>query len=57
MTETLALAADVAILLWLIGTWFYEGNHRRCKVTVVCSHCGKKTDTECVAHRSALRPV
>lgn len=38
---------DAAILLWLIGTWFYEGHHRRCTVRQVCSKCGEVTDLHC----------
>lgn len=52
-TETGAFIADILILAWLVGTWFYEGHHRKCKVTVVCSHCGKETDQTCNAdHRN-----
>jgi len=40
---------DAAILFWLIGTWFYEGHHRRCKVEVVCPKCGENHNECCKA--------
>lgn len=43
------LFVDVAILAWLIGTWFYEGHHRRCRVEVECKSCGAKADHDCSA--------
>lgn len=49
MTEKLALLADVLILVWLIGTWFYEGHHRRCKVDMICSRCDEKATHDCKA--------
>lgn len=51
----LAAVTDVAILGWLVGTWFYEGNHKQCKVDVdvTCKHCGRhvETETDCAADR------
>jgi hypothetical protein len=38
----LAELLDVAILCWLVGTWFYEGHHRRCSVLVRCDKCGNE---------------
>lgn len=60
MTEALAIicaVSDVAILGWLIGTWFYEGHHKRCKVDmlVTCKSCGNEIQVEadCAAdHRN-----
>ena len=45
-----ALVVDVLILAWLVGTWFWEGHHKRCKVEVRCTDCGIRTETDC-AHR------
>lgn len=44
---------DAAILVWLVGTWFYEGHHRRCTVIVTCPKCGEKTDAPCGAGKRA----
>ncbi len=38
---------DALILLWLIGTWFYEGHHRRCTVIVKCPKCGEESGDKC----------
>lgn len=38
---------DFLILIWLIGTWFYEGHHRRCSVIVRCEQCEKETSVPC----------
>lgn len=47
-----AFVIDIMILAWLVGTWFYEGHHRRCKVEVTCGHCGKTSQVGCQAdHR------
>jgi hypothetical protein len=35
-----AAITDALILFWLVATWFWEGNHRRCSVKVTCSRCG-----------------
>jgi hypothetical protein len=43
----MAEVLDALILIWLIGTWFYEGHHRRCTVIVKCTHCGKESDHVC----------
>lgn len=40
---------DAAILVWLIGTWFYEGHHRRCTVVVTCRLCKAKSTKKCKA--------
>jgi hypothetical protein len=40
---------DAAILVWLIGTWFYEGHHRRCTVVLTCAKCGEVSDACCHA--------
>lgn len=48
--EVLAVAGvvlDALILAWLIGTWFYEGHHRRCAVVVRCPKCGEETAAPC----------
>ena len=47
LISVMTLFFDGAILAWLIGTWFYEGNHHRCRVEVVCSHCGRVGDQPC----------
>lgn len=56
MTEVLAIicaVSDVAILGWLIGTWFYEGHHKKCRVSVTCPHCGETSDQPCLTdHRN-----
>jgi hypothetical protein len=46
-TETGTLLLDLGILLWLIGTWFYEGHHRRCTVLTKCPKCGKESSLRC----------
>lgn len=51
MIEKLTLAADIAILAWLVGTWFYEGHHKKCEVTLICPHCGNESDAACEAVR------
>lgn len=38
---------DAAILFWLVGTWFYEGHHRRCSVALLCPKCGSSTEAHC----------
>jgi hypothetical protein len=40
---------DFLILAWLIGTWFYEGHHRRCTVLIKCPFCGDKGDVPCAS--------
>lgn len=45
MTGSVVL--DALILAWLVGTWFYEGHHRRCTVVVRCPDCGKGRDHDC----------
>ena len=40
---------DTLILAWLIGTWFYEGHHRQCKVETVCRSCGQEDHQDCGA--------
>lgn len=45
--ESGAFLVDVLILLWLVITWFYEGHHKKCKVTVTCNHCGQENDQPC----------
>lgn len=52
MTEALAVVcavSDVLILVWLVGTWFYEGHHKKCAVTVTCDHCGHTAEHRCDA--------
>ncbi len=49
--DVATVVLDAAILTWLIGTWFYEGHHRRCTVVTKCSHCGAHSDAECVTHK------
>lgn len=44
---------DGLILAWLIGTWFYEGNHKKCQVNTICPECGKKTDVTCTVHQNS----
>lgn len=52
--ETGAFIVDVMILIWLIGSWLYEGHHKHCKVEVTCAHCGHASETACKAdHRPA----
>lgn len=43
----MAEVLDALILAWLIGTWFFEGNHKRCKVIVSCEHGGKEVAHDC----------
>jgi hypothetical protein len=43
---------DCLILLWLVGTWFYEGHHKKCQVTALCPKCGATTDFPCAADRN-----
>lgn len=49
--NTAATALDALILLWLVGTWFYEGHHRKCEVHSVCSKCGDHSDVSCTASK------
>jgi len=49
MIERYTLFADILILAWLVGTWFYEGHHMRCKIRVVCPHCSLQHNHECLA--------
>lgn len=52
MIEILMLIADALILFWLIGTWFFEGHHKKCQVIIDCPHCGKSSEQKCLAdHR------
>lgn len=55
MIEVLQLSADVAIIAWLVFTWFFEGHHKRCKVDieVTCKHCARDIEVEadCVHDR------
>ncbi len=44
---TVAEVLDFLILAWLIGTWFYEGHHRRCTVIQECPVCGSRHDLHC----------
>lgn len=41
------------IMGWLVGTWFFEGHHKRCQVDVLvtCKHCGAElqAETDCSA--------
>lgn len=43
----LAFIFDALIFLWLVGTWFYEGHHRRCTVLSKCPACGETTTEPC----------
>ena len=47
MAEYLTLLADLLILGWLVGTWFYEGHHRRCEVLTTCHRCGEQDSRVC----------
>lgn len=49
--ELATVVLDAAILVWLVGTWFYEGHHRRCTVITTCEHCGARSDAACVTHK------
>lgn len=52
MTVTVEGVLDFLILVFLIGTWFWEGNHRRCTVRVTCAHCGTQLpEMPCREHR------
>jgi len=53
MTEIL----DFLILAWLVGTWFYEGHHRRCTVIVTCDKCGCDSSAPCCTARKPLPRV
>lgn len=53
MFEAITFVVDVSILAWLVGTWFFEGNHKKCRVSVACPHCGGISDQRCLAdHRN-----
>lgn len=45
----LAEILDFLILAWLIGTWFYEGHHRRCTVITKCPKCGDEESIHCAS--------
>lgn len=49
MIDYAILFCDGAILAWLVGTWFYEGHHRQCRVDVSCPRCGETTSRDCDA--------
>lgn len=48
---------DAAILIWLIGTWFYEGHHKRCEVEITCPTCGGASTTTCTAGHQPREPL
>lgn len=48
--EVVTAVLDFLILGWLVGTWFYEGHHRRCTVVSVCPTCGGEAAAECKTH-------
>ena len=48
--EVLMVILDFLILAWLVGTWFWEGNHEKCRVEIVCKDCGKTSNTMCRTH-------
>lgn len=52
MIEIATVVLDALILGWLIGTWFYEGHHRRCSVVVICKACGSTSAMPCHTPRS-----
>ncbi len=52
--EAWVLAVDCCILTWLITTWFYEGHHKRCAVTVYCPKCKQQYEEVCSAYRKEL---
>ncbi len=39
---------DLLIFAWLALTWFYEGNHKRCAVAMICSKCGGQETHTCI---------
>lgn len=47
--EVYVAVMDTLILVWLIGTWFYEGHHKQCKVETVCKVCGTHLHEDCQA--------
>lgn len=49
LIAALALFFDAFIAAWLVFTWFYEGNHKKCEVDVTCSACGHKKSHKCSA--------
>ena len=49
--DKVAAIIDVLILAWLVGTWFFEGHHKRCRVEVTCPSCGRSTETCCSVDR------
>jgi hypothetical protein len=49
MMEYIVAGLDLAILLWLVSTWFYEGHHRRCTVITRCPKCGAEGTTRCAS--------
>lgn len=53
--ELATFLADIAILGWLVVTWFYEGHHRRCEVAVTCPHCGQDSSAACLSDRRHQR--
>lgn len=46
----IAAVFDIMIFVWLVGTWFFEGHHKQCKVDVIatftCAECKKEFDVE-----------
>ncbi len=47
----LGVAFDGLIFAWLVFTWFWAGDHRRCKVEVQCPLCGAQAEQACTACR------
>ena len=55
MFEIVAAVTDVAILGWLVFTWFHEGSHKKCKVMVACPRCGEGIEQPCQADHRNLK--
>lgn len=49
--DTVVVILDACILLWLVGTWFYEGHHKRCTVETLCPCCKEKSSVDCCANK------
>jgi hypothetical protein len=57
MAETATVILDLLILLWLVGTWFYEGHHRRCTVITRCPKCGNVDSVHCASADNATSTI
>lgn len=44
-----SMTFDAFIAIWLVFTWFWAGEHKRCEVNVTCAVCGTTASHKCAA--------